>query len=1001
LAIRKQNEDSPVKAFLTYKGAARFLQQKIINNDTQAIRYLECQIASDDIEKIEKVPILNDVEINSNGLYDVESYDTQSSFPSDTLLDLTMYGARPYKRQDLTLVRRILEMFILEGHTLNPDDVNAEQEQIRNHDYPVEMNNVILHRMNHVQYEFLLYIDQQIEAGQALEIIFPSLQSYSVPIEYKNSKHINRHLILDYLHLLSIDDLREIVFWLRKEVLVEVVASDDAGSTEIRQILSRIQWVTRRLRDCLLPLSNDEQDMLSELEKGELIGSNKKNVDQENVLKSDNIILIHSVMDLDSECRSVTDWCPLVKNTFNSIVRYTADKWSCLGEGMLPFVQKLLLECCVCSEVVDILPLEQFILKFTPDENHALSSLAGCMQHESLQIPNENMGTDEVLAVVCTHPGEKDLSSCLTNIVGNPSIVDNEQFVVSYGWYRHVLAQLVLKVLVAADHVFGPDVGSLFHEKIARECVNKYFRTSIGYEMGHISYRMRCCLPVKDLPQPRPESYPLFLGIVWPILRNVGWRLKIGDTPSSITFIPPSERSHNHEALLKRRVEEKREKLAKDIKEMGMQDVNKLTKRIFLAVTRNDTLRNLPTVRLRSVTKDRTSIIFDKLEEKLSDQSNEETDMLKSVLKYVQKCYSDLVEGIILTQKSGIAEGAKGCDSLLRVLMMLPSMISQTGLPQSEIDCALTIVQKLAMFIAANHESLLEVRFHPPKEEYISAVETPIVGKQPLSMDAEDDGKAKEGILSYVPAEFESTDAMFQDEKTGLTDYLVVVMEQTVTCQATVDDVKRKNRKFDVGFPGLVCRHCLGKSGIGGRYFFSAVESLATVYAVVEIHLLKCSACPDSVKKSIIEYKPYHADQRKSLKGGAQAAYFSHLFKRLFQLQDHTTPSNKTPTSKSTTTAHKSNRQDPIMSMKHHTVEVYESHTMVLEDLREVVRGNKQSDVFDCLTLYYSCLEFGGRILETPSMPKRFSSEWLLGKLAPGRKRLHGKKLDNKYRGYG
>jgi len=80
-----------------------------------------------------------------------------------------------------------------------------------------------------------------------------------------------------------------------------------------------------------------------------------------------------------------------------------------------------------------------------------------------------------------------------------------------------------------------------------------------------------------------PNSQPLFLNFVWPVLRSAHWRLEAGDHPSSVTFLPPGQGSRRKEADKRGKHDRvlSRAKLARATNEVGLGFVPKLTKRVF------------------------------------------------------------------------------------------------------------------------------------------------------------------------------------------------------------------------------------------------------------------------------------------------------------------------------------------------------------------------------------------------------------------------------------
>ena len=159
-------------------------------------------------------------------------------------------------------------------------------------------------------------------------------------------------------------------------------------------------------------------------------------------------------------------------------------------------------------------------------------------------------------------------------------------------------------------------------------------------------------------------------------------------------------------------------------------------------------------------------------------------------------------------------------------LFALPDALQHDDIPPDAKADILEIVQDLHRYIGAHHDALFAARFQPPRELYVggeddlSSAQLFLESKIASSPDQPQREPEGQNDLSGVPPHWLPT-----RDQSGVTDFIYTVFEQVVPCRVTNDDVKRKGRRFPVGFPGVCCRHCLGQFN-EGRYFFSTQESL-------------------------------------------------------------------------------------------------------------------------------------------------------------------------------
>ena len=131
----------------------------------------------------------------------------------------------------------------------------------------------------------------------------------------------------------------------------------------------------------------------------------------------------------------------------------------------------------------------------------------------------------------------------------------------------------------------------------------------------------------------------------------------------------------------------------------------------------------------------------------------------------------------------------------------------------------------------------------------------------------------------------ESTNGLIRSrDKQLITDFYLFLFRQVVPCLFREKD-KRKGaglrREYEIGFPGLQCRHCAKKSN-NGRYFPFSPKSLAdnTTHSLF-IHIQGCPNCPEMVKSSLAYLTHRSLLQKNELKRGWKRDLFQRVWDRL------------------------------------------------------------------------------------------------------------------------
>lgn len=124
-----------------------------------------------------------------------------------------------------------------------------------------------------------------------------------------------------------------------------------------------------------------------------------------------------------------------------------------------------------------------------------------------------------------------------------------------------------------------------------------------------------------------------------------------------------------------------------------------------------------------------------------------------------------------------------------------------------------------------------------------------------------------------------STSLVIDSDKPFVTDFTFLTFMQVARCN--LNDIGNGSRSaFDIGFPGLVCKHCATQPG-ARKFFYRTAEILAANYAHIPNHLLCCPRVPQDIKLDLEEKKKLHAEQKKTLQRGSQKEFFKCIMERM------------------------------------------------------------------------------------------------------------------------
>ena len=506
-------------------------------------------------------------------------------------------------------------------------------------------------------------------------------------------------------------------------------------------------------------------------------------------------------------------------------------------------------------------------------------------------------------------------------------------------------------------------------------------------------------LPEVSVKRAVPSTLPLFLALVWPTLRSeYGWRMEVGTSPDDVTFCPPGHNGHhrrlNDPKVGQERIvqAQKRAKTARKVKSAGFGDISKLTKRMFVSAAR-DGLDHSKGKLVRDAVKQFASSILSELPGNGDEECRRRLGAIESA---VCDCFDELMPAISSSdgfESEDSFDGGSPSNTvsyLMRVLLIMPSLLEQSGLPSQRIQDAIGAVRDLAQFLSSKNSEFFDESVRPCHEEYEAGHETsqpyllPRMRTLSTSFQVEPGEPETPRPTSGGPEAAEVIyDLVLPEDAPTLTESTAMTMSQMIPCRATEYDIMKKARTISIGHPGIMCRHCLGAGG-EGKYFFSSLDSMGTASTVVLSHLYRCKQVNEELKARLIELKNRHGADRKKLKFGAQAAYFNRLWHRLMSSGIQSSEIMVLPDSQHLTLEEDGTPEAGEALGDGPTTE-FTNHAEVVAFIDETPPWSEMADIRECIQKYYDCVAYGGEIYLTNVMPKNFGSEWILAKLFPNR----------------
>lgn len=857
----------------------------------------------DDVEN--EVPnfTLVDVSVNRNAASPSSKIDLRIPFsasrPGCGLIEIGKHGGYPYNKQDLSPLQTAIVSFVLNDCSETPatdGDIGLPDEQC----------NVLIEKVGHDKFNFLLYLHRPIEQGQAVAVVFPSLSSTLRSTKYDDSEFRTRHIIDEATRTLSIDDLRSLLSWLHdvvlqstgySEVLKEEAKGNDFDFKVACARRRRLCWVSRRIlaaiggsrvspEDTKLCFilefgrktreKNDDWSMFSQNRKADLVA----------VIRSQLLLELRSTLELDITCGTGQriGWCPRSLKLFNDVVECALQSYFYTPENnaSTPDCRSALFSSLAAVLITNISSTDftnaDMLGDFVVHQNSSCSSdgrvrVPGIINKEAEQgyliaIKKWNETAqdlreavpDNLGSVACI--GEKRENEPFSIVMRNPGDIRSGHAYLSSDWYRCHFWRIVATVLSAfrGNLAEYSEVSAYEFDKVLSLAGPLVIsREAFRSKPVEVSYKQRLRLPqIDDKNDYALPSEPLFLGLVWPVLRDSGWQLEAGGTPSEVYFHP---KAHARKQMfdLKRRRNYDRMLLKREISKAGLGQLTKRSKRLLVAVAANGTAKD--NVDQNDTTESSTQIdpygatysvagilqsFSTFLAKRVSEKGgSDQSAKITAIVDLIGKCFDSLARNFPPIQGlKGAVEVGEGQrpiyiysgEYLLQFLFLLPDALQQEDLSKDSMS-VLAIAQDLLRFISAKRQELLAKPSHLPREHYVLGdddlsspkmfLESKLTAVVPDRAVADQKGKNQGHVAGSTGA---PTNWLPDRDQAGVTDFIFTAYQQTMPCRATAEDTIRKGRRgVTVGFPGLCCRHCMGLGEQGeGRYFFSSLESLGT-----------------------------------------------------------------------------------------------------------------------------------------------------------------------------
>jgi hypothetical protein len=918
ISMRQRNKlNENWDLFVTYKG---FGSRKSSSDRFEKICLDAPTVGNSINEGIHQNWILADVPISGQGKTETSRSELRSLFssllPGGGLIDIGLHGAYPYKGQCLDPLKDAMNSFILSGcKAIIPKFEGHNDEQ----------HNVLLRKVRLDEFQYLLYLSRPVEHGQTITVDFPSVKTTLRDKKYILSDYCIMHKIDESIRTLCLDDLRMILAWLETQVLSMVGACKDApyeSFIEFCEHRTRLYWVGRRL---FAAIGYRQRPSDLKLFEALYFGNQKYKSEKEWLDLSEEQKAAYA----DRICAQIEVELKYALDEDVSCGALKRIKWNSKAQQLFENVVSGVAKCVEGSfdEDAEWLPLS-LLLTAAKTSNGALnidelngnsaSSLGRfengdvvAMETES-ESPSLFETTPEELHGKITHHAN-DITPFWGDISDDLiwQIVNSAFEAIRFDFFRTDNSDR-LQVVLSSLHSSIFNGGALVQDP------------------QPIEYTQVLSVATANFVDYVPNTYDLFLGLIWPTLGKHGWRILVGNSPNDVTFIPKSLSRKRLGTMSRYQV---RHGFKSRPGKYGLHTLSKTTKRLFLAVANEiGESANNDDMPIDAVydPKRTTSGVLDQFRAWLNTKFEMYNDLAKLIvnekidiaIRAIEECFDSCAPMLApisnlppYSNVDGVEKNrpvdAYQCEYLLQFLVsLLLTRETRSDSNNHGIVFAHDVrafACDLLLYISEHYKDVFDERFHPPPEEYSDAGRSAVETKPSLWIEQHIHSIiAKSGILDKQPNEDidmvdieqgipenssagttnecvqgEIFEVIREEEKDKVTDFIRVTLENALPFFASTEDVRRKSGRT-LGAPGLVCRHCVSQHG-ESKYVFNSVESLSACYPVLEKHLYKCTYTSAEIKQSVRTARALHAEQRKTKQNGSQQAFFTELWNRMIK----------------------------------------------------------------------------------------------------------------------
>lgn len=634
------------------------------------------------------------------------------------LLDVTRFIDREIlPPQDISHFKVVLAKFSL-GESVPewPQSDSVELSQ-----------NIIFQRTKANTSRALLYFDQPIQRGQTVPIQFPSLTTLMSSKTFDGSRFELYHLIEDSILSLSSTDLASLGNWLLTNISnPATLTSSTIGFDKACEQSVRFAWVGQRVAAVLeqtLGLQ-DSEDLAKKLSFVNVINFTsglapaKQTAYRTIVLKAVKNNLEYAV-DLDDEMGFVRrrQWCASARELFDETVDALAN-FVVNQDGTITNLSKTLLGKFV-AQLDEMMSSPKEVVKLAVKPTCTWMGIG--------------KGAKKYVNIIAREP-EEGFIVCQDDSETKPVLLPAEEVTkgsatFAMSWYKKYYAEIISAVLdaftsVSSEYFLSPltDVDQA-QETLKTEAGSP----ATTFNSKSISFEKFPLILPKSKVDTTPHSLPFFLSLVWPHLRNLGWSMVAGKTPSEIIYSSREQDNTTRLGFEQHRREQQREKQKKAINRMGFGKLDKSTKRVvskvFVEAEKSD---------FEAISATTVKGVFDKYEEWLKNCPQVEgTDVdeyngkVARIIAALDKLFESIAPLLSVRSNRMSSPGTSGRLSesypsgfLSEFLLVAPNVIRQANLPhKSQVD-SLSVIFELTKYYVSHHRDLLKENCHLPREVY-------------------------------------------------------------------------------------------------------------------------------------------------------------------------------------------------------------------------------------------------------------------------------------------